>query len=603
MGHLNLSSKYKELITLTNEELNKYILHYVKSDKTKSAKMLSGAWGIGKSYYIQNELVPFLAKESNGAYSCIIVSLYGLNDVTEISKYIFFEASFSKLINTSKKKQVGYLTTKTVIKGITDLIGVNLSLSEKDLNRLFSLIDLSGKLIILEDLERSGISVNQVLGYVNNLVEHDNIRVLLVANEEEIIKYQNSEPDKNGIVFRTPDETTRIYLETKEKTISDTVYYCGDIRNTIKSIILSFENEKLNPFSEDNALQDIKAIMGMINNYNLRTFIFACQKTIDIFELTKLETYDLRKQVFYGIIAFSYKIKQNHYPSWDGDTLFSMNLGTRNYPLFRFCYDYIRFHEMNINLIMPSFEAYKQMLLYDKNTARTDSDLNIIYSFYLYPEKDVLSALQRIENRLNDALDIPFYEYSKICYYLIKCNTVLEFDYSLCQERMKHNLMTQGRSFDPEMLKWHLGAFDNDEEKEKYESLTDSLLAMFTLEQDYGPFNYEPAEIHDYYNYVIKNESKVVYGHRFISKFDVQKLLDMIYQSTPCQIDEFRGILLAIYRHATKAQFIEDDCIFMEELKHAIKERIAHEGPIDRIKKLQIQYLLDNLEDFINQLS
>lgn len=48
---------------MTNSELNEYILHYLKEDRTKSAIMLTAGWGTGKSYYIQNELIPFLEKE------------------------------------------------------------------------------------------------------------------------------------------------------------------------------------------------------------------------------------------------------------------------------------------------------------------------------------------------------------------------------------------------------------------------------------------------------------------------------------------------------------------------------------------------------------
>ena len=47
---------------MTNDELNYYIKHYIEKDKTGRAIMLTGAWGIGKSYYIKNNLVPFLEK-------------------------------------------------------------------------------------------------------------------------------------------------------------------------------------------------------------------------------------------------------------------------------------------------------------------------------------------------------------------------------------------------------------------------------------------------------------------------------------------------------------------------------------------------------------
>ena len=43
---------------MTNDELNQYIKHYIEKDKTGRAVMLTGSWGMGKSYYIKNSLIP-----------------------------------------------------------------------------------------------------------------------------------------------------------------------------------------------------------------------------------------------------------------------------------------------------------------------------------------------------------------------------------------------------------------------------------------------------------------------------------------------------------------------------------------------------------------
>ena len=65
---------------------NKYtafIENYLTNDKTNSAIMLTGDWGTGKSFYIQNVLKPYLEGKQK---DCIVVSLYGLNDLKDISK-------------------------------------------------------------------------------------------------------------------------------------------------------------------------------------------------------------------------------------------------------------------------------------------------------------------------------------------------------------------------------------------------------------------------------------------------------------------------------------------------------------------------------------
>ena len=175
---------------MTYQNLNQYILHYLTEDKTKSAIMLTAPWGSGKSFYIQNELKPFLEKEENGSHKCLVVSLYGLKELSEISKVLYLESRAKFLNNNSEKMEAGKLATKTILKGVTSFLGIDLSHSDEDMQKLFESIDLSGKLIILEDLERSGIDILEVLGYVNNLVEQDGVKVLLVANEEAIKQYK-----------------------------------------------------------------------------------------------------------------------------------------------------------------------------------------------------------------------------------------------------------------------------------------------------------------------------------------------------------------------------------------------------------------------------
>ena len=109
---------------MTNKELSSYIKHYVEKDKTKSAIMLTGEWGTGKSHYIKNELIPFLAE--NGGHKSILVSLYGLSGISEISKSIYLEARLGVLNAKSEGIAAGKLGVTTVIKGVSSFFGIEL---------------------------------------------------------------------------------------------------------------------------------------------------------------------------------------------------------------------------------------------------------------------------------------------------------------------------------------------------------------------------------------------------------------------------------------------------------------------------------------------
>lgn len=160
---------------MTNNELNQFILHYLVEDKTHSAIMLTGAWGTGKSYYIQNELVPFLKEEHEK--ECVTVSLYGIKSTAEISRSIYIELRAKTLSAKGEAAVAGKLIAKTIVRGVVSRFGIDFSKENDTMQELYESINLSNKLVILEDIERSQIEVIELLGYVNSLVEQDNVIV------------------------------------------------------------------------------------------------------------------------------------------------------------------------------------------------------------------------------------------------------------------------------------------------------------------------------------------------------------------------------------------------------------------------------------------
>ena len=63
------------------------------------------------------------------------------------------------------------------------------------MQKIYESVNLSGKIIIIEDIERTQINILELLGYVNSLVEQDRIKVLLVVNEKELIEYVSNDND------------------------------------------------------------------------------------------------------------------------------------------------------------------------------------------------------------------------------------------------------------------------------------------------------------------------------------------------------------------------------------------------------------------------
>lgn len=620
---------------MTYQDLNQYILHYLTEDKTQSAIMLTAPWGTGKSFYIQNELKPFL--KENGNHDCVVVSLYGLKDLDEISKSIYLDLRTGVITNWWNKNIFSYFSKKaqkitkeivsagksvgsTIFKGLTGKIGINFDISDKNLKKLYSSIDLSGKLIILEDLERSGIDVLEVLGYVSNLVEQDSIKVLLVANEEAIKQYKPltaaTEEQQSAVEFmykmtdnksREFTETTKKYLETKEKTISDTIQFEEDYSTAINDIIRLFDDENLNRLSNDNSVNNILNVMKSCKTFNLRSFIFVCQKSSDIFKkLDKkyLSNEDFIQAIFFGLLLFVLKQRTGKVGKWGQEKYFSVELGNEKAPLFKFCYDYITRQIERLDEVEDAYQSYLEFMLYDSNRSNGDSDINTLQTYYIQTESNVLNALQSIEKRLENPEDISFYQYGTIAVYSIRIKSLLGYDIDKIKKHLIDNLKGKGNKLQLEQI-FRIIMDDEctDEQKEEYESLRKEMAKSLKIRGETIPeFAYLPEQSNLFYDSIVKNESRFHMQGSFATQLDMKRLSEMFKGCTAEQKQNIRMAFIEMYRVGNIIDFLINDKESIESLLGYIKNDRA--GDIgDAIQKLQYDWFIQNLEEIVRKLS
>lgn len=620
---------------MTYQDLNQYILHYLTEDKTQSAIMLTAPWGTGKSFYIQNELKPFL--KENGNHDCVVVSLYGLKDLAEISKSIYLDLRTGVITNwwnknifshfpkkaqkiTKEIMSAGKSVGSTIFKGLTGKIGINFDISDKDLKKLYNSIDLSGKLIILEDLERSGIDILEVLGYVNNLVEQDGVKVLLVANEEAIKQYKPlttaTEEQQSAVelVYKIADnkgreftETTKKYLETKEKTISDTIQFEEDYSAAISDIIRLFDDETLTRLSNDNSVNNILNAMKSCKTFNLRSFIFVCQKSSDIFKrLGKkyLSDEGFIQAIFFGLLFFVLKQRTGKVEKWGQEKYFSVELGNEKAPLFKFCYDYITRQIERLDEVEDAYQSYLEFMLYDSNRSDGDSDINTLQTYYIQTESNVLNALQSIEKRLENPEDISFYQYGTIAVYSIFIKSLLGYDIDKIKKHLIENLKGKGNKLQLEQIfRTIMGDECTAEQKEEYESLRKEMAKSLKIRGEIIPeFNYLPGQSNLFYDFIVKNESRFHTQESFAAQLDMKRLSEMFKDCTAKQKQNIRGAFVEMYRVGNIRNFLINDKEYIELLLNYIKsDRTGDVG--DAIQKLQYDHFIKNLDEIVRKLS
>ena len=569
---------------------NEFFLNYLKNDRTRRAIMLTAPWGTGKSFYAKNELKPFLDRKG---FRCIVVSLYGLHSISEISKSIYLEIRAGYLMKKSEGKAIAGIIGKTIIKGISGYFGIPLEISDQDLEKLYSSIDLTGKLIVLEDLERSELDPVSVLGFVNGLVEEDGAKVLVIANEDEIVDKKMPGSTDNPFV--------KSYQLVKEKTVGDTIRFEPDIRTSVEAIVSSFGGSMFNSVSGKEALSEkIIFLMSELNDRNLRTLIFAIQKTVDIFsDFDDLDS-SFIAQVFLGILAYSIRLNRGEKLKWVDENS-ARALGTAEHPLFRFAYNYINFQKLpDRSHLENCANAYRQEQKFAFEENKAKDAMSLLGAYYVHSEKEVKKAVVTLCGCLSSSKAIPIETYGKVMNYLAIIRDCLH-DQSPIDECKKIMLENAGNT--------------------KLTEKTDDLFMKF----DYSSgFQLEtPGQIQEYNDFIkelkktvlnakdtdlgkrgqigrflamAEEEGKYLQEMRLFAAFNPEEFAKELFSFSASMLDQVRVTFLKVYCSVSNIRdYLSGDLDNLQKLKEIIDNHIKNYKFTDLVIRKQFEYLSHNL--------
>ncbi|SLM97417.1 hypothetical protein FM106_13980 [Brachybacterium faecium] len=205
--------------------LTQVIDNYLQSEEPY-ALQIDGEWGVGKTYFIKNNVIEKLKEENNYP---VYFSLYGFNNLNDLKQELFYQVisvlgsdknilasinklnkkfkKFSNILDDRKLKSIG-LISDWILESYNNA-KLNSSTTEQSI------------IIFIDDLERVSkeIDLKDLLGFIlNELLEKMKCKVIILSNNLEI---SNSEDFK----------------KIKEKVISRTVKFKYDM-STIENMIL-----------------------------------------------------------------------------------------------------------------------------------------------------------------------------------------------------------------------------------------------------------------------------------------------------------------------------------------------------------------------------
>jgi hypothetical protein len=327
------------------DELVESILDYIRKPYTDHAIMINGEWGSGKTYFWNNKVKNKIeSTDINGKkYKTIYMSLYGISNLDDISKKMFIEMnpnlnrSIKRILDTKTLTHIPeYVKTGIDMANSFGFIQTN---DKLDYSKFF---DIDDKVLCFDDLERANVDVIDVLGYINNFVEHDHIKTIIICNEKELSKKLKStnvelktfiatyilnqegklkedkeiEPGSNQkpMVELIEDKIEHIfdkandYERIKEKLIGETFEYVPEFNYIINGVLLRYEsNPQLIQFLRKNSGL-ITSTFNRSGTRNLRILKHALNDFQKIFETTKKYYPDISEIVLKSLLIFTIAI-------------------------------------------------------------------------------------------------------------------------------------------------------------------------------------------------------------------------------------------------------------------------------------------------------
>ena len=296
--------------------------NYLKAGKTQYAILINGAWGSGKTFFWNNSLQQIVKRND---FTPIYISLNGISKIETLNHLLFIK--LIPFINKQENPVVKSITTLlTNIANLASKKVLDITLTEVFKDVSIESFAFSKHIICFDDLERCQIPVREVLGFINNYVEHKSLKTLILADETKI-DFQEKEYD--GI---------------KEKVIGRVLNFKPNVQEALPQLFQKYK-ESNTPFY-DFLLSKTQILTDLFNEYNqdnLRIISFYLDILSNLYPCLKgVEEQYIQEIIFFtALITFEFKngiLKSSEYNNPKGldsidDLYFIYNWSEKNSEL------------------------------------------------------------------------------------------------------------------------------------------------------------------------------------------------------------------------------------------------------------------------------
>lgn len=162
---------------LKAEQVKQAVELYLQRSYTQCAVLIDGGWGVGKTYLLEQIILPQLED-----VRCFHISLYGLSSISDIENEIYKCACLSEDLSNPVFSNEEYFSAD-MFKGAR-LGGISYAVQFL-VNKYHAISsdESSFKLVLcFDDVERWAGNLSVCLSYINKIVEQEKIKCILLGN-------------------------------------------------------------------------------------------------------------------------------------------------------------------------------------------------------------------------------------------------------------------------------------------------------------------------------------------------------------------------------------------------------------------------------------
>lgn len=345
------------------------LLYYCEEPEPVGAVLLTGEWGCGKTYLIDNELKEALENKAH----LIRISLFGITTIEGIhmavkQEWISEYTKGKKWKGVVEKAQQG-----REIAGKLDFLpewvrGIATT-DWQSFIEIENVIEEKPVILVFDDLERSCLDTVDVLGTINNYCENQKFHTIIVANQDkmkisaestaipiefEIDTFENeddTDPAKRAvgkIKYKAPKDADELsYNEIKEKIIHRTIRYIPDYAGIVNTVIdkTKYQDDKYKDFVKE-CEEGIWELFAPDRNtynesqnskrpHNIRSLKCAIRDFYRVYEILVENGFEDIDKWFYSFISYVIAYKANIAKEGRYGTLLSDKDVQELYPAFQ----------------------------------------------------------------------------------------------------------------------------------------------------------------------------------------------------------------------------------------------------------------------------